>query len=340
MAKVKFSLTDMLNSNSKKNEDISDDVNETTGAGIDLTADSDGDKNLDISSLADSQILDKLVLEIKFYSQQTALNMIEVGKRLIEAKKEVPHGQWEGWLNEKVDISYRSATRLMQVARECSNLPTLASLSSSKIFALLDLPSDDRESFIQQPHELASGEIKTVDEMTTRQLQETIKAQKEAERRAEEAEQELAKELEETKKLEEALSVLEDDNIVLRRENKELADRPIDIAVQEVIKEVIPDDYNLLKQQNELLNNKVATLTQAASNESLILAESTISAAKKIKNLLETQVSMAERSRMQELKITSDKKTEVTERIRILTLLIKTVDKEVFAVLGGNVFDG
>lgn len=335
MSKVKFSLTDMLNSNSKTNESAIDNITETSGAG-ELAVDHESSKGLNMSLLADTQTLDQLVLEIKFYSQQTALNMIEVGKRLIDAKKEVPHGQWEAWLNEKVDISYRSAARLMQVARECANLPTLASLSSSKIFALLDLPQEDREPFISQSHTMLTGEEKTVDEMTTRQLQQAIKDKKEFELRMITAEQKLAEELEESKKLDEALTVSEDDNAVLRRENKELTDRPIDIAVQEVIKEVIPNDYNFLKQQNELLNNKVATLTKSTSD--MMPAETTIAAVNKIKGLLEAQLNSTSLSRAQEVKINKSDKTEITERMRILELLIKTVDNEVFGVLGNNIF--
>lgn len=69
-------------------------------------------------------------------------------------------------------------------------------------------------------------------------------------------------------------------------------------------------------------------------------SQMTVDAVKKIKSLLEIQVSMAERSRMQELKISSNEKTEITERIRILNSLIEKVDKEVFKVLSGNIFEG
>lgn len=58
----------------------------------------------------------------------------------------------------------------MRVAKEFSNTSALKDLGSSKIFALLDIPSEEREEFVSTPHEV-NGETKTVDEMTTRQLQ-------------------------------------------------------------------------------------------------------------------------------------------------------------------------
>ena len=82
---------------------------------------------------------------------------------------------------------------------------------------------------------------------------------------------------------------------------------------------------------------------KSKKDEEVIIADTsqaTIDAAKKIKSILETQKDMAERSRSQELKIKVVEKTETTERIRILTLLIKRVDKELFDSVGGNIFEG
>lgn len=69
-------------------------------------------------------------------------------------------------------------------------------------------------------------------------------------------------------------------------------------------------------------------------------SQATIAAVKKIKGILEGQLNIANLSRSQEIKIKEVEKSETTERIRLLTLLMKTVDKEAFAVIGGNVFEG
>jgi hypothetical protein len=92
----------------------------------------------------------------------------------------LPHGEWGKWLEDKVDFTDRTAQRFIRVSKEFSNMTSLSSLGSRKLFALLDVPSEEREEFISNPHEV-NGEIKTVDEMTTRELQKTIKEKKELE---------------------------------------------------------------------------------------------------------------------------------------------------------------
>jgi ParB family chromosome partitioning protein len=154
--------------------------------------------------------LDVIETEINFYKTQTATGIIEIGKRLIEAKEQLQHGEWGKWLEERVQFSYRSAARFMQVAKELSNMPALAGFEQSKVFALLDVPKEEREEFIQS---------NPVNEMTTRELQRAIKEKKEAERQARELEQ----------------------------ENQKLKNKPPQIIEKEVVKEVIPRDYTSLK---------------------------------------------------------------------------------------------
>lgn len=121
--------------------------------------------------------LEQIESEIDFYKGQFASNTIEIGKRLIEAKALVKHGEWGKWLEEKVNFSHTSAKRFMQVSTEFKDYATLRTLGTGKIFALLSIPQEDREDFITSSHEV-NGETKTVDEMTTRQLQQAIKDKK------------------------------------------------------------------------------------------------------------------------------------------------------------------
>ncbi|NSB17469.1 hypothetical protein BCD95_005728 [Clostridium beijerinckii] len=58
----------------------------------------------------------------------------------------------------------------MRVANEFSNTSSLKDLGQTKIFALLEIPQNKREDFTSQPHEI-NGRTKTIDEMTTRELQ-------------------------------------------------------------------------------------------------------------------------------------------------------------------------
>lgn len=114
-----------------------------------------------------------------FYKQQTAQNIIEIGKRLIKAKEQLAHGEWGKWLEEKVEFKSTTASKYMRVAREFSNFQTCENLTQSKIFTLLELPSEDREEFLEE---------NPVEDMTTRELMEAIKAKKQAEERAKELE--------------------------------------------------------------------------------------------------------------------------------------------------------
>lgn len=121
--------------------------------------------------------IDKVTAEILIYKQQTAQNIIEIGKRLIKVKESLPHGEWSTYLKEKVDFSDRTARKFMKVSKEFSNYGTLNSLTKSKMFALLDLPTEERKDFISQHHKV-NGQTKTIDEMTSRELQKVIKYHK------------------------------------------------------------------------------------------------------------------------------------------------------------------
>ncbi len=112
--------------------------------------------------------INTLTAEILILRQQTVQNIIEIGNRLIKAKELLPHGEWGRWLEETVDFSQKTANRFMQVARECPNSSTLSNLPPSKVFALLELPPEQREAFVQE---------NPVESMTTRELQKAIKEQ-------------------------------------------------------------------------------------------------------------------------------------------------------------------
>ena len=109
--------------------------------------------------------LEVIEAEIQFYKQQTAIGIIEIGKRLIEAKEQLQHGQWGKWLEDKVDFSQNTAGQFMRVAKEFSNSESVKNLGTRKLFLLLDLPAEKREEFIDNNN---------LEEMTTRQLKENI----------------------------------------------------------------------------------------------------------------------------------------------------------------------
>lgn len=92
------------------------------------------------------------------------------------------------------------------------------------------------------------------------------------------------------------------------------------------------------EQHQEKGSTKIKDVKKAKQKEDKYVADSsqsTISAGKKIKNMLVSKLN----SFLEDSKHENAGKTEVTEHIRILTLLIKTVDKEMFDSMGGNVFE-
>lgn len=108
---------------------------------------------------------------ISFHIQGAYANILEVGRCLIEAKEGglVPHGQWGEWVKRTAGMSERSAQRLMQAAREVSPDSAMARLPISKITAILALPEPQREAIAEKAVE---------DNLSIRELNETIEAMK------------------------------------------------------------------------------------------------------------------------------------------------------------------
>lgn len=124
---------------------------------------------------------------IKQYRSITLTFAVEVGRRLKEAKSLLPHGEWGTWLSEKVSFSQRTANNLMRVFEEYGdtqitlfgavpNSHAIANLPLTHAIKLLLLPAEEREEFV---------ETEDVAHMSVRELEEAIKAKKEAEERAE-----------------------------------------------------------------------------------------------------------------------------------------------------------
>jgi len=105
---------------------------------------------------------------------------VEIGRRLTEAKKVVPHGEWLDFLKRETEFSSSGAGRLMQLYREYgegkSNFPTLGNISVSNALRLLAVPEEERESF---------AAAVDAEHISSRELEAAIKARKDAERELE-----------------------------------------------------------------------------------------------------------------------------------------------------------
>lgn len=192
--------------------------------------------------------------EINFFKRQEVESIYEIGRRLIEAKAQLKHGEWLPWLRDEVEFSETSAQRYMQLAREYGKSTTVRDLGVSKALALLALPASERENFASEKH-LVNGEEKSVVEMSKRELEEAVRQQKIAEAERNEARRALEAQRKETEEANAKVQAAQDaadaaraevENAQgtalaaqeraaeLERELKALREKPVDVAVQTV----------------------------------------------------------------------------------------------------------
>lgn len=123
--------------------------------------------------------LEQIESEIKAHSQYVTASIIAIGNALIEAKGQLVHGDWEGWLTNRVNFSQRTANNFMRIAREISAGSSLSALPYTKVLALLDIPAEQREQ--------AAVELEA-DTRSAAALKKAIADRKKAEEAAKEAE--------------------------------------------------------------------------------------------------------------------------------------------------------
>ncbi len=185
----------------------------------------------------DIEVITREILDAKRRGGEAILT---IGRCLTEAKQALPHGEWLPWLNERVELSERAAQRFMRLSREWSNPTALSDLGATKALALLALPADERDQFI---------ETHNVVDMSARQLEQAIKDRDEARKAAENAqaeasaaEQARAKMAEDMALLNARLSGAQEDReqaaqAVARLEAQlaELKEKPVEVAVETVV---------------------------------------------------------------------------------------------------------
>ncbi len=198
--------------------------------------------------------IETITEEILSYKRTAGESILEIGRRLKEAKALLSHGEWLPWLSEKVEFSERSAQNFMRLADAYQNPQTLADLGASKALVLLALSPVERDEFLSEKHDVRGAE-KTVPEMSARELEEAIRQRKLAELKAAETARELDRQKEATAEAEAAAekaqeaaeaarAEVEDAKSIslaaqertaeLERELKALRDKPVDVAVQTV----------------------------------------------------------------------------------------------------------
>lgn len=109
-------------------------------------------------------------------AQQIVLTAaIEIGRRLVEAKAMVEHGEWGQYLKQEVEFSQSTANNFMRLYEEYGDKQesffapksqALENLPYTKALRLLSLPAEERTEF---------AEHNDVESMSTRQLEQALK---------------------------------------------------------------------------------------------------------------------------------------------------------------------
>lgn len=77
--------------------------------------------------------IDLLTVEIKVHLNlnQMRSHVIEVGKRLIQAKDLLTHDEWQNWLKNNFNLQYRMAANFMEISRRFSKTKSISLLDIS-----------------------------------------------------------------------------------------------------------------------------------------------------------------------------------------------------------------
>lgn len=184
------------------------------------------------SDQALSTDLTQITTEIKSYQSIAGQSIFEIGRRLKWVKEnDLAHGEYEKWL-KSVGVDKTFANRAVKIVDGLgeSNVATSQHLGVEALYQIATLPEEER----QKLHRLESGEEKTPDEMTVRELRE-LKKQLKAKDDQHAAEQAALKD-----KYEARLQRIKAEGI-----------REVEIPVP-----IVPDDYEDLKKQTKLLATK------------------------------------------------------------------------------------
>ena len=120
---------------------------------------------------------------------------VEIGRRLVEVKNTLKHGEFGPWIRDNVSFSQSAANSFMQLFEEygasqitlfgaVSNSQTLGNLPYSKALALLAVPADEREDFAKEVN---------AEDISVRELKKAIAERDEALKAAERAAEEKAR---------------------------------------------------------------------------------------------------------------------------------------------------
>lgn len=171
-----------------------------------------------------SDNLSQIESEIKQEKERIGKSVWEIGARLKHVKEhDLTHGQFMSWY-QGLGFNKNFVSKAIAVADNLSNFPTLGNIGTEALYLIATLPEEEKQEQIQR--------IEDGDTPTVRELQEVKKK----------------------------LKLSQQSNELLRGENEAL--RASKVEVKEIIKGVIPSDYDATQSLNKQLIEKNKQLSE------------------------------------------------------------------------------
>lgn len=172
-----------------------------------------------MNEIALSDDLNILTSEIVGFQKLAGQSIWEIGKRLKHIKEnDLAHGQFMEWY-QSIGLDKDFVSKSIKIAEELPNFETLRNLGTTALHLLATLPDDEKQTQLDR--------IENGDNPTVRELQE-VKRQ---------------------------LKLSQADNERLKVQNENLAEQALSkterVVEKEVVREVVPDDYQFFKSNYE-----------------------------------------------------------------------------------------
>lgn len=185
--------------------------------------------------------VEMIAAEIRALTGSVLSGILEIGRRFVDAKELLPHGEFGEWVRTQTGYSMSTANNFMRLYNEYgqaqgslfgteANSQTIGNLSYTKALALLEVPAEEREEFAREVG---------AEDISVRELREAIREREEklteAQNAAEGYRQRLAYSEQTVAKKNDDLVRAEEELEELRGQLEELQNAPKDVAVETVV---------------------------------------------------------------------------------------------------------
>lgn len=126
----------------------------------------------------------RLVRETQFYMEQSAMTMLEAGKRILILKEHEAHGEFTQIVEQQLGINARTAQRMMQSSLKylspklASKASALTVLNKSKLLELMAEDDDDLAA-LADGGTIAGHTLDEIDRMSSRELRAALRKARE-----------------------------------------------------------------------------------------------------------------------------------------------------------------